>query len=72
MSEPCISACQEKMRMGLIAHPCRACVIDKLCAAAEFTFAFLDSCEWNDETSATQAEDAKALLRGAIAAADAL
>ena len=71
MTEPCISACAEKARLGIQHGLCRVCVIEKFIAAATYTFAFLDSCEWNDHTSETQAENAKQLLQDAIDVAEA-
>ena len=70
MTDRCISACIEKERMGLNYEPCLVCISEKLSAAAEFAFAFLDSVEWNDNTSEDNAENAKQMLQDAISYAD--
>jgi hypothetical protein len=43
---------------------------DKLMVASEYAFAFIDSIEWNDDTSGTQAENTKHALQEAITAAE--
>ena len=72
MIHACISACVEKRAMGMKNITCATCKINKLIDAAIYAFAFLDSTEWTDNTSETQAENAKEYLQQAITFAEEL